>query len=78
MAKKNGFTMLVSTRLSLLTIKLLTSFLQKHKYYNRSQVINNILRSVLANADDLTMLRLMEWYPRSGIKIKISVDSCAE
>lgn len=65
---------LISARIDPRTLKKIDQFVAAHPYWRRNAVINNILTSVLMNADFSAIYDLVRWCPPSESDLKISVE----
>ena len=60
---------LVSTRLDPETLRKIDLFLQKHEYWKRNSVINNVLTAVFENFEDGDIYDMVRWWKRDQMKV---------
>lgn len=65
---------LISARIDPRTLNKIDQFIAAHPYWKRNAVINNILTSVLMNADYDAIYDLVRWCPPSESGLQISVE----
>lgn len=65
---------LVSCRLEPAMLEKIEEFLNRHPYWKRNAVINNVLTAIFLNADKNTIYDLCQWWKGSGVKLEIKVD----
>lgn len=65
---------LMSVRLDADAVTKVEDFVLKHYYWKKNTVINGILTSVLLNASEENLLRLVGWWKSGKIRLHISVE----
>ena len=60
---------LISTRLDPETLRKIDLFLQKHKYWKRNSVLNNVLTAVFENFEDGDIYDMVRWWKRDQMKV---------
>lgn len=64
----------VSTRLDPETLRKIDLFLQKHEYWKRNSVINNILTAVFENFEDGDIYDMVRWWKRIPTKVNAKFE----